>query len=109
MTEAEWLAGDDPTLMQKHLVWDATYRKLRLFAAACCRRVWHLIPDKRSRHAVEVAESYADGIAISEHVAQARDGAMRANGFLRNGVLGQRHQNPRLAAVLSLSLNQEHG
>jgi hypothetical protein len=57
MTEAEWLACVDPTPMFPYLKGD---RRGRLFAVACCRRVWRLLPDVRTRQVVEVAERYAD-------------------------------------------------
>ncbi len=61
MTEAEWLAATDPQPMLAFLRGRASERKLRLFAAACCRRIWHLLPGVQSRAWVEAAESLADG------------------------------------------------
>jgi hypothetical protein len=63
MTEAEWLTCDDLTKMLRFLRGDASGRKLRLFAVACCRNVWSLLSDQRSRDAVELAERFADGQA----------------------------------------------
>jgi hypothetical protein len=47
----------------------ASERKLRLFACACGRCVWHLLRDGVSRQAVETAERYADGQACAEELA----------------------------------------
>jgi hypothetical protein len=57
---SEWLAYDVPTGMLEVLRSTASERKLRLFAIACCHRILHLIPDKRSKRAIELAEIVAD-------------------------------------------------
>ncbi|HEY2589774.1 MAG TPA: hypothetical protein VGI81_28785 [Tepidisphaeraceae bacterium] len=77
MTEAEWLACADPEPMLRVFAGTANDRKLRLFACACVRRIWHLLPPE-SQAGVEVSEQFADGAAtVAERdAAVARSDAM---------------------------------
>jgi hypothetical protein len=64
MTNQRHLLEPNPYILLDSLQRKASRRKLRLFACGCCReRIWHLLTDKRSQEAVEMAERYADGAA----------------------------------------------
>lgn len=87
MTEAEWNSCTEPPEMLSaldgnmppkewwggvlHVRITGSDRKKRLFAAACCRRIWHLISDERSRKTVEIGERYADGLTTNEELLEA--------------------------------------
>ena len=61
MTETEWLASSNPEPMLTFLGRKASDRKVRLFAVACCRRVWSSLEHEAFRDAVQKAEAFADG------------------------------------------------
>ena len=65
----------------------ASDRKVRLFTVACCRRIWQLFGEKRSRKAVIVAERYADGLVD--------DRELRAACNAANAALGKSWKPPR--------------
>ncbi len=66
MTEAEWLACDDPEPMLRFL--KAPYpRKGRLFGCACCRRITATLNDVGQK-AIDAVEQFADGNATQGDV-----------------------------------------
>jgi hypothetical protein len=78
MTPDEWKACEDPSAMLDLVGDRATDRKLRLFLIACCRRIWPMLADERSRTAVEVAQQFADGIATPTELAAAHEATKAA-------------------------------
>jgi hypothetical protein len=64
VTEADWQACEDPDPMVRALSADRYQRELRLFAVACARRLWSLLPHA-CREALIASERFAAG-AISE-------------------------------------------
>jgi len=63
MTEREWMTCSEPETMLHFLRGKGSDRKLRLFAVACCRHIWDLLEDERSRLAVETSAAYIEGLA----------------------------------------------
>ncbi|QEL19061.1 hypothetical protein [Limnoglobus roseus] len=99
MTEQEWLMDDNPgRWLYPDRMQAMSERKLRLFCAACCRRVWHLLPDG-CRSAVEVAEAYSDGRAD-------RDVLLRSSEVAR-GIASDADGNAQDAADASASAAEE--
>ena len=75
MTESEWLACVDPQPMLEFLRAQASDRKVRLFAVACCRRVWAALEHEEFREAVRKAEAFADGLVDRSELLQAYEKA----------------------------------
>jgi hypothetical protein len=80
MTEDEWLTSTNRVPMLHEIAGKVRIRKLYLFMAACCRRVWRWIDDPRSRRAIEAIEQYVEGEIDREALAQARQAAECALG-----------------------------
>jgi hypothetical protein len=75
MTEQHWLIYTEPRPLLFFSRGRASGRKLRLFALACCRRVWDLLSTPSTAAeglAVAVAERWADGLASEGEVEDAR-------------------------------------
>ena len=69
LTEAQWRTCPDLVVMMQFTEGRAAgHRKMRLFAAACCRRVLDLLPDERSRAAVDAFDRFTEGLAGAEEV-----------------------------------------
>jgi hypothetical protein len=73
MTESEWLACTDPLRLMGFLQASGqeSERRYRLFACACVRRIWALLPDAACQDVAEAAESFADGERSSDELAAA--------------------------------------
>jgi hypothetical protein len=89
--EKEWLACKEPAKMLAHLgidehwgyvqqsrhVWVRSRKKnkldraLRLFACACCRRIWERITEEAGRKAMKIAEEFAKGSATGKQLREA--------------------------------------
>ncbi len=80
MYEDEWIGSTDAFKMLEHLrfeLWSSAEnideRKQRLFACACCRRIWELIPHEIGREAILIAEAHADDHASESDIRRVTD------------------------------------
>jgi hypothetical protein len=131
MNEAEWLAAASAVplltflereavtlvdrvpherreLVRLHLLGLTEGRKKRLLACAFARQVWPLLEDERSRHALVVAELFADGLADEgqlnaavEDATQARD-AVRVERLSGNRAGDRTARSAAIAAMMAV-------
>jgi hypothetical protein len=73
MNEKQWLASKTVAPMVKFIRGQASDRQLRLFACACCRRIWPFMKDAIVQAAVEVGERLADDKASPDELKTARN------------------------------------
>lgn len=87
MTEHDWLESEQAEPMLDFLIHKASDRKFRLFAVACCRRIWAHLGDERAREVVEVAGRFAEGSVDKQELRAVRRARMPAHfdGSRRNG------------------------
>jgi len=78
MTEQEWRDGTDPTAMLALVRDNASKRKLRLFGAACVRRLIAVSGSEESRRAADLSENCADEL-VSENELMAAAEASRCS------------------------------
>jgi hypothetical protein len=120
MSELDWLACADPNEMlnflasevaclvdeeppdrrerlRQHLVHVTGQRKKALFGLGCCRQVWPLLADRRSREAIELTEFYLDGSVSVERWMTAVAEAEAAHHALETGPRRPRREDARAA------------
>jgi hypothetical protein len=103
MTQEEWLSCQVPGKLLLHVCQQEGAarrkdgrRKLRLFACACCRRVWHKLTEESDREVVRVSERFADGLASAEEMEQALQRCQHGTGWIP----------PAIRAAMSTALPQ---
>jgi hypothetical protein len=85
MNEDEWLNGADVTELLTFLKGRCSDRKLRLFAVACCQRIWGLLQREDAKELILTAERHADGLVSRNAMRAARrvyDGVVSPQGFV---------------------------
>lgn len=103
MTEEEWLVSTDPQAMLGYLSNRFTQRKLRSFALACCRRIWHLLDpgERRLVDAIDHAVRRNQGRAYN-FLGLFQSGRPEPD-FIRATVVGAANQSACVAATRAAS------
>ena len=92
MTEDDWWNATDPRLMLDFLqtTGQLSDRKARLFAVACCRRIWDRIPESCNRDALVAVEELLEGKLPPEAVEK----ALTRSSFVERKPDGTRRAEP---------------
>jgi hypothetical protein len=101
MTEEEWLAATEPTLMLEFLRGKASQRKLRLFACAWGYELWSRMTDERSQNALITAEQFADGLCDMDILRACFDEAWEARRKANTWRPKQRLPLPTMGTILT--------
>lgn len=73
-------------------------RRLRSFACACVRRIWHLLEDEKCQTAVTQAERFVDGLATVDDLRNAREASEVGNDeFVAAAESGDERRNSNAA------------
>jgi anti-sigma regulatory factor (Ser/Thr protein kinase) len=72
MTEAEWIACDDPSAMLNFLNVNPSNQRVRLYAVACCTRTRFLSKSNRSHPAAANVPLHADLVTIAADLGETR-------------------------------------
>jgi hypothetical protein len=75
---------------------------LRSIACACCRRIWHLLADPRSRDALELAERFVAGEAGQQELEHADQAAWEAVDDVRGSAIHHADRTRQKAAYAVL-------
>jgi hypothetical protein len=78
MAEAELPPDHEMMALIPELAKHTSKRKARLYACACCRRIWSLMPDEWCREVVDIAERFADGAVNGATLGDATKRAKRS-------------------------------
>src|SRR5262245_3792406 len=109
MTAEEWQNCTHALSMLDALPGQGNDQQLRAFACACCRQLWHLLPNE-SRAALAVAEAYVRGAATNADLQDARTQAETGSGRVRQGTSFKKrkvHPQERAALVVVAAIGPD--